>query len=519
MIIRTLIVLLQLIIIPAAFSQSAIRKLPAIINHPSLNVLAPYISADGNALLFVSDSGQDGALIVSYTSREPDWTTPVELPKHLSNRLNFLKGYALSGDGKKIYVTSAKSPVVGGYDIMMSELKGNTWTPPVNLMLPINSKTNDASPSFTPDGSTIFFMRCDRMDQTKAEGCKIFTSTKKSNGQWGEPVELPAAVNSGNSQTPRILPDGQTLIFASDKIQPNKGGMDLYQSRMDNGSWSTPVPLAFVNTERDDQFVSVTAFGRYLLKEAKGTRNNYEITEFLFPKELRPKALTKVEGKISGPDGEVVSCYISVTDLQTKKKVYSGRPDIDGSYFLYLPEGTQYELSVDPEQSNVTYFSKLFDLRSEKIPQKEKVNILLKTPVSGDEIPLELVTFRPFTSELDPIAQEELKRFSRLIKSSPGVIFEVQITLSGLVQDSLQSSQDLTEIKVDSVTVPADTAMQLLEHKIAKITYHNDRTLKQAEAINQFLNREGVKPDQIAYVVNAVPTSETPRLVVRAMVR
>jgi outer membrane protein OmpA-like peptidoglycan-associated protein len=510
--------LVQLLLFTNAFSQSQIRKLPSIINHPSLNVIAPYISADGNALMFVSDGGQDGALIVSYTSREKDWAAPVELPKHLNNRLNFLKGYALSGDGRKMFVTSAKSPVIGGYDIMYSELRGNTWSTPVNLMLPINSISNEGCPSITPDGTTLYFMRCEKMDQAKAESCKLFSATKKSNGQWGEPVELPSSINTGNSQTPRILADGQTLIFSSDKMGAGKGGMDLYLTRNQNGIWSNPVSLDFANTERDDQYVSVSANGRYLLKDAKGNRNNYELTEYLFPGDLRPRGLTKFEGTIAGLEGRAVPSYISVTDLQSGKRVYSTKTPADGSYFFYLPEGTQYELSIDPDQAELTFYSRLIDLQTEKIPQKEKLNVTLRQPAAGDEIPLDLVTFQPNTADLSGLSSQELKRMARLMKANPAQTFEWQVTLNGFRQDSIQSP-DLTEMKVDSVTIAADTVLQQPEHKIARITYHNDLTLRQAETINNFLNKEGVKPGQLTFVVNTIESTEPSRVTVKAVVR
>lgn len=502
-------------LVQPAMSQSQMRKLPSVINHPSLNVIAPYISADGNALLFASDGGQDGALIVSYTSRERDWGSPIELPKHLNNRLNFLKGYALTGDGKKIFVTSAKAPVIGGYDIMTSELNGNTWSMPVNLMLPINSRTNEACPSITPDGNVLYFMRCDNMDQFKASGCKIFSSVRKSNGQWSDPVELPATINTGNSQTPRILADGETLIFASDKITPNKGGMDLYMSRLSNKVWSDPVPLDFVNTERDDQYVSVSANGRYIIKEAKGPRNNYELTEFLFPDNLRPKSLLKIEGKITSADGGPVASYIAVTDLHLNKVVYATKTAADGSYFFYLPEGSQYEMSVDPEQSHLTFYSKYINLESDKIPQKERINVTLSEPRRGDEIPLDLVTFHPNTSDFSLLASQELERFTRLVKANPDLQFEVQVTLEGFRADSIQSSPELTEVKVDSVIVQADTT----SYTVAKTTYHNDKTLQQAEAINGYLASKGISPEQLSFVVNAIESTEPPKVKVKAVVR
>src|SRR5690349_4158884 len=206
--------------------QAKVRKLPNNINHPSINVYAPYMSFDANALLFLSDNNEDNALSIYYTFKEnADWKDPVVAPKNVNSKFNFLRGYALSADGKKMYFSSLKSPGVGGYDILMSEFKGNTWSEPQNFGVPINTKGNEATPSFTFDGNTLYFMRCDKMNADKAEACKIFVTKKKSTGQWEEPVELPATINTGNSQTPRIMADGETLIFSSDKFQ-SKGGMD-----------------------------------------------------------------------------------------------------------------------------------------------------------------------------------------------------------------------------------------------------------------------------------------------------
>src|SRR6185436_20565660 len=109
-------------------------------------------------------------------------------------------------------------------------------------------KSNDGCPTFTTDGNTMYFMRCDKMDMQKADKCKIFVSHKKPTGQWEEPTELPGTINSGNSQTPRIMADGETLIFSSDKLSPNKGGMVLYESKLVQGQWTKPIALDFINT-------------------------------------------------------------------------------------------------------------------------------------------------------------------------------------------------------------------------------------------------------------------------------
>ena len=337
-----------------------------------------------------------------------------------------------------MYFTSTKSPVVGGYDIMMSELKGKAWTEPQNFMLPINTKTNEGCPSISVDGKTLYFMRCEKMDQRTAGGCKLFRADKKANGQWGEPTELPSNINTGNSQTPRIMADSETLIFSTDKMGSTKGGMDLYITRLSNGSWSDPVPLDFVNTPQDDQFVSASALGRYLIKEAPGARKNSELVEFLFPDEVRPKGMMKVEGKITDENGAASPAYITIIDLVNSKRVHSARPAVDGSFFLYIREGSKYEMSVDPEQSKISYFARQFDLTGDKIPQREKINVVLKQPVPGDELLLEGIQFIPFTSQLEPTSENELKRLVRLIKANPQLNFEIQVMLTGYEEDSVQ---------------------------------------------------------------------------------
>jgi hypothetical protein len=355
------------------FAQAKTRKLSGIINHPSYNVFAPYLSADANAIIFLSDNAEDNVLTPFYSWREnADWREPQMLPKNIHSRLNFLRGFGLSADGKKLYYTTLKTPSVGGFDIWTSDWKGSSWSEPVNLALPINSTLHEGCPSVTADGNTMYFMRCKKMDQSKAEGCSLFVVQKKSNGQWDEPTELPQTINTGNSQTPRIMADGQSLFFSSNKMPGNKGGMDLYMTTFSNGAWSSPVPLDYVNTDQDDQYVSVAALGRYLARDGKGARRN-EITEYLIPENLRPKGMMKLDGKVTGPEGAPTPAYVAIADLKTRKQVYNGRPNPDGTFLVYLMEGSTYELSVDPEQDNGTYFTKRYDLTSDKIPQIEKL--------------------------------------------------------------------------------------------------------------------------------------------------
>jgi hypothetical protein len=266
-------------------------------------------------------------------------------------------------------------------------------------------------------------MRCEIMNGNLADRCKIMMSKKTPIGQWAEPVELPAIINSGNSQVPRILGDDETLIFSSNKILPGKGGMDLYVTRNVNGQWTKPQSMDFVNTASDDQFVSASAIGRYLLKDTPGLHTN-ELLEVLFPTDLRPKTTIRVEGSVSGLDNPT-SAYISIFNMKDQQRVFATKTGKDGTFVAYIKEGAIYDLSVDPEKDNYTFFSKSFDLTREKFLLLEKVSVALKPAGSGDEIILDGITFKPGTSELEPTAAQELRRVLRMMRGNPNHSFKV----------------------------------------------------------------------------------------------
>ncbi|PZR40995.1 MAG: hypothetical protein DI538_02620 [Azospira oryzae] len=507
-------------------AQAALRKLSPVINQPSVNVSVPFISLDGNTLLFLSDYAEDEKLVINYSTKEGavNWKEPITLPKTINNNLNFLKGYTLSPDGKTIYLTNMKTGGIGGFDIYKSELKGATWSELTNLALPINSKLNDGSPTFSADGNTMYFMRCEKMTFDKADACKLFTARRKPNGQWEEPTELPALINTGNSQTPRILGDGETLIFSSNKFPANKGGMDLYMTRWNGSSWSNPLPLDFVNTPNDDQFVTASNVGRYLMKEAPGARRS-EIVEVLFPAEIRPKVMMKIEGTVNIPS------YISVFNKKEQTRVFNSRPGANGQFTVFLKEGGIYDLSIEPEQDINTFFSKEYNLTNDKFPQIDRITATLKPVAAGDEIELGGVSFRPNSFELDPSSAQDLRRVARMIKANPSFRFAIDVSLFGYVRDSVRSNPDLSEQSTDTVKIPvsykaidktsADSVKILVRDSVViKNTYHNDRTPHQALEIANYLSSQGVPAKNITLTHHAVPAlPENRKVVVKLSVK
>lgn len=550
---RKLALLITTLISFLGFGQAKLRKLPSTINHPAINVYSPYISLDGNSLVYISDNSDENQLTMFYTVKKDavNWKEPVMLPKTVNNRLNFLGGFALSADGKTLYISSLKSGGLGGFDILVSPLKGTVWAEPVNLGLPINSREHEACPSFTPDESTLYFMRCGKMDQRSASDCRIFVSKKSRLGRWEEPIELPSYINTGNSQSPRIMGDGETLLFSSDQFANNKGGMDLYMTRLNGSEWSKPMPLDFANTPKDDQYVSAAALGRYLLKDQPGQRSS-EIVEILFTDDVKPKAVVKMEGSVAGISNPG-SPYVAVFNQKTQINIINSRPDKNGDFTFYLKEGARYDVSVEPETDEYTFYSKVYDFTGDRIPMFEQMNATLKPVTKGTEIEL-AIDFRPYTSQIAESSGQELRRLARLVKGNSNHKFSIDVTLAGYVSDSIKSSPDLTQVQIDTIhftiekqipdTVKLDSLLMVMnkydsvkninpdstsvsndayfKYQIdsirltafktievdsigLKYTYHNDRTEMQANAILDYLIKAGGSAQNIKLTYNATP--------------
>ena len=502
---NALAVLLMLISV-TAYNQVKPRKLGNTLNNPSFNYWAPYISLDGNTVIFQCDYTEDNTPAPFISVRQGvDWKEPILIPKKFVANA-FLKGYTLSADGKTMYSTTTYNSTTGGFDIFIVRFNGTTFTDAISIGAPINSSGHDASPTFSADGNQIYFMRCAKMNANEAEGCKLFTA-KKRNGIWETPTELPPSINAGNSQMPRMLADGQTLLFASNMHKPSKGGMDLYMTRLVDNQWSAPVNLDFVNTKGEDIYASASSVGMSLLRDSPGDRKS-ELVEYFFPADIKPKAVMRVIGVVDGLT-DLTKANINIINLNSKQILNTPQADAKGNFTAYIPEGNLYGLFVEAPTENFKYFMKRFDLTAgNKVQNFERVSASLKLLGPGDEMELTTVSFNSFSSEINPISIIELQKVAKMMKGNPAINFNIDVALFGYLKDSIQT-KELTEplpdtvvyqkeFQVDSVTI------EMRDSTAIEYLYHNDRTKKQAQSIVDFLVRQGAKPDKISITTKAV---------------
>lgn len=510
--------------------QTEVRPLPININRPSMNLFAPYISGDGETLVYLSDYADDGHHTMYWTTRKgiSEWHDGREINK-LVNRptLNFRGGYSLSFDGDILYFTSRKTGI-GGFDIWYSRRSGNDWTAPKNLGKPVNSALHDGSPSITPDGDYLYFMRCQSMSEYGgAEDCKLMVSKRSVRG-WSDPEELPSNVNTGNSQSPRILADKRTLIFSSDKMG-GMGELDLFVTKQTESGWSDPIPLAYINTPYKDAFVSVTAKGRYLLASVKGSRD-FQLVEQLIPENLQPARVMRIKGTVTQKNGPVKDAAFVVFDLKKRSRLYQEEINSQGEFSFVLPEGSDYDVSFTSSDPELLFYSKAYHLTTIGRKDKEVLNVVLPSLEKGQVLSTSM-QFVKHDTILDAASDFEIRRLARLASEHPELKMNIEVIQSNYREDSIASDPDLTELRIDTLwTPPVDTLINPLmvdtltlsqitldstffvsttdssifafpkQFVTLKKTYHNNRTEKQAAALVEALIQKGVNKENLIVI-------------------
>jgi hypothetical protein len=470
------------------------------INNPGVNNFAPFISGDERTLIYLNDYTDAGGLTMQMITKEgaANWSDPKEVNKQINNpTLNFEGGYSVSFDGQLLLFTSRRAGGIGGFDIWYSERRGNDWGAPKGFGAPLNSRGHDASPSLSPDGATLYFMRCERMDQKSSEGCKLYVSRLGNNGRWTEPEALPEVINRYNAMHPRIMADGESLIFSSDR-PGGKGGFDLYFTRKENGVWTEPVNMAFANTEANDFFISVPSKGRYYYRDEAGARKR-ELVMRLIPEEFTPKRLIRSEGVVlDGATGApMAGAFVRAVVIDTRERVWNSKTDATGAFMLVLKEGARYDFSIEAQDGTYSYFSKIYGLDKMRFSDRDELRVTLKKVEPEDLISLESVKFYPGTATIMRESELELRRLTRLIRTNSHLRFDLEVIMMDFKQDSVRSHPDLTEVRYDTLLGPpiasifidenGETREELVQEVRIKPIYHNDRSMQMAEALRKYL--------------------------------
>ncbi|MGI9544046.1 MAG: hypothetical protein ACR2MX_12385 [Cyclobacteriaceae bacterium] len=406
-----------------SWAQTARKPLPKVINAPAKNQFAPSLSGDGKHIVFTTNANVKNQLEIQYSSLASNgkWNKPEPVfAVNKSIRNNHIGGYSLSNDGQTLYFSSKKSYGIGNYDIWYTERQGRGWSQPTNLGKPVNSAKNDGTPSVSPDGKFLYFSRCDRMDTEEAQGCELMVAARKGK-TWDVPVAIPMDLD--NVLSPHILPDNETLIFSAQKA--GKEDLDLFQTRKNVNRWSEAVSMDFLNTEKDDRFVSIPAPGNVVYY---GTiyKGGYDIIMAKVPAQLQPRKMVMLQGEVVDKlSGAPIDAYVQIYDAATKEQLQAFRTGASrGDFSFYMTEGRLYDFSIMAMDQKHTFYSELFELEDMIGSSRQKLKVELEPLQSGIEFPLQAIRFEQDTM-LTSASEIELKRVIKLLKRNPGLQLEI----------------------------------------------------------------------------------------------
>lgn len=184
-------------------------------------------------------------LALFYTRQLTDtsWSEPQRYSGRI-NEININVGYtSITADSLILFFTrNTNEPNKRGFyplQIYTAQREtGNSWTKPHPVDFG-NPEINMMHPAISPDGQWLVYAS----DRGRGEGGLDLWITRRTSAGWTRAEPLSETINTrGHEGFPWIAPDGR-LFFAS-KGHPGYGGYDLFVTSQDEtGQWATPVNL------------------------------------------------------------------------------------------------------------------------------------------------------------------------------------------------------------------------------------------------------------------------------------
>ncbi|MHC4586117.1 MAG: protease inhibitor I42 family protein [Planctomycetota bacterium] len=278
------------------------------------------ISADGLALYFISPrpGGPDDfdlfdIYVTTRSDKNANWSEPENLGLTV-NSANNDAGPSISADGMSLYFSSTRTGGHGDDDLWVTTRStvSDSWGPPVNLGSTVNSPSWDFDPSISANGLSVYFTS----NRPGSYGfVDIWVTTRATTEEdWSEPVNLGPVVNSTTfTQAPSISADGLVLFFESDR-PGGVGHNDIWMTRRatTDDPWGEPVSFGpHVNSPGYEKMPDVSADGRTLyfghFDEADGPWDLWQVS-------IDPVVDLNSDGIVDGADLSIIADHWGTDD-------------------------------------------------------------------------------------------------------------------------------------------------------------------------------------------------------------
>jgi hypothetical protein len=171
--------------------------------------------------------------------------------------------------------------------ILESHRVRGQWSEPT--VAPFSGEWPDASPAFSPDGSFVVFVSvrpsapagapsAQAKPETPAVASHVWRVARSGSG-WGAPVELPATVNAFQAIfRPSVAADGTIYYTAAQKGK----NLSLFRARLKDGSYLSSEPLSFSDGSVKDVDPEIAPDQSFLIFTSVGRRPDEPVHDHLF---------------------------------------------------------------------------------------------------------------------------------------------------------------------------------------------------------------------------------------------
>jgi outer membrane protein OmpA-like peptidoglycan-associated protein len=401
----------------------------------------PFISVDAETFILTRTIPDSRSLVkmqedffICYKDGK-DWTPAVNMGPPINSVVNE-GAMTLSPDGRTMVFTICEvygdfgegRQGMGSCDLFVSQRVGeNRWSKPRNLGPKINTTKFDSQPCIASDGKSIYFSSARPGGQGESD-LWVINITDKG---FSDPQNLGPRLNTpGKEDGVFIHPDNQTLYFASDG-QVGMGGRDLFMSkRKSDGTWGDPVNLGYpINTSDDERTLFIDAKGdlAYFASDREGGIGDLDIYCFKLPESVKPTPVTYMKGIVYDEQTKKpLGAAFQLIDLETGKQVVESYSDAkDGSFLVCLPVGKNYALKVSCE-GGYLFYSENFELTNPKKGEDAfRKDVPLKKIAPGVKVVLKNVFFATDSYELKPESKTELDNLVAFLNTNATMRIEL----------------------------------------------------------------------------------------------
>ena len=221
-------------------------KLPETINTDA-DETRPILSADGNTLVFIRTLKFYDAIYCTVKDKNGDWIEPYNITSQIQSDGDFYP-VCLNDDGTKMILTSNR---LGDYDLFVSRLQNNKWTPAEKLCNKICSG-EEISATFGKNTDELFFVSKRFGGVGGFDIYRIVYDRDKL--KWQKPQLIDKLSSEFDENSIYYNKSCHTMFFSSNGHN-TMGGYDIFYSQGSGLNWETPVNIGYpLNTTRNDLF-------------------------------------------------------------------------------------------------------------------------------------------------------------------------------------------------------------------------------------------------------------------------